>query len=77
MIMSEYLPLIAIAIFSSGMFLGVAITYFGFKLGFRANFEARLLEPDDMPDNKRLFGDTREPAEFELLKNGKELSDDD
>ena len=65
--MNNYLPFIAIAIFILGMALGVAITYCGFKLGFRANIEARLLE-DEVPDNSRLFRDIKEPAEFELLK---------
>lgn len=72
--MNNLLPFIAITIFIMGLVAGVVITYFGFKLGFRANFEARLLE-DDLPDGKRLFPDTKEPAEFELLR--KENEDED
>jgi len=72
--MSNYLLLLAVALFVAGMLTGVAITYFGFKLGFKANFEARLLE-DDVPDSKRLFRDRQEPAEFELLE--KEQDDED
>ena len=80
-IMNNLTPLIYISVFILGMVTGVMITYFGFKLGFRANIEARLLE-DEVPESKRLFGDLKEPAEFELLKkqeldNRPEERDDD
>ena len=65
--MTNLIQFIYIAIFVLGMALGVAITYFGFKLGFRANIEARLLE-DEVPESKWLHRDLKEPAEFELLK---------
>jgi len=66
--MNNLLPFIAIITsFVTGLVAGVAIAYFSFKLGFKANFEARLLE-DELPDSKRLFADKNEPAEFQLLR---------
>lgn len=72
--MNNLLPFIAIAIYVMGLASGVVIFHFGFKLGFKASFETRLLE-DDIPDSKRLFPDTKEPAEFQLLE--KEQEDDE
>ena len=74
--MNNLLPFIAIIIFVLGMVAGVAITYFGFKLGFRANAEARLLE-DEVPESKWLHRDLKEPAEFELLKGQEPDEDED
>ena len=66
--MNNLLPFIAIITsFVTGLVAGVMIAYFSFKLGFKANFEARLLE-DELPDSKRLFTDKNEPAEFQLLR---------
>lgn len=72
--MNNLLPFIAIAIYVMGLVSGVVIMHFGFKLGFRANIESRLLE-DEIPDSLRLFPDTKEPAEFQLLE--KEQEDDE
>jgi len=74
--MSNLAPFIYIAVFVLGLVAGVAITYFGFRLGFRANVEARLLE-DEIPESKRLFTDYKEPAEFELLNDRKETDEDE
>jgi len=72
--MGNLTAFIYIAIFIFGIASGVVITYFGFKLGFRANVEARLQE-DEVPESKRLFKDKEEPAELELLNhNRKEKS---
>jgi len=74
--MNNLTPFIYIAIFVLGMVLGVAITYFGFKLGFRANVEARLLE-NEVPESKWLHRDLKEPAEFELLEKPEPEEDED
>jgi len=74
--MNNLTPFIYIAIFVLGMVLGVAITYFGFKLGFRANIEARLLE-NEAPESKWLNKYIKEPAEFELLDKPEPEEDED
>lgn len=64
--MSEYIPIIC---FVAGTVAGAVLTYMGFKLGFRASFEIR--QSKDFPDeDKGLFKNTKDPAEFELLGKG-------
>lgn len=77
--MSDPTPYIYIGCFAAfilGMVTGIIIVYLGFKLGFRANIEARLLE-DEVPDNKRLFGEKHDPAEFELLEKQERKDEDE
>ena len=76
--MSELKPFIYILIFVAGMVVNTIALYLGYRFGFKAYIEARVQE-DDLPEEKRLFANKTEIAEFELLEDGdrKEEDEDD
>lgn len=58
--------LITIASFVTGLIVGVAVTTYGFKLGFKASYQIReTFGEEDLPDT--LLKKRVDPAEFDLL----------
>jgi hypothetical protein len=52
--------------FVSGLIAGVALTAYGFKLGFKASYQIReTISGEEMPD--KLLTNRKDPAEFDLL----------
>ena len=63
--MDKYIPIIC---FVAGTACGALLTYIGFRLGFRASFEIRQSKDYPEEEGKGIFKKTKDPAEFELLK---------
>ena len=61
----QYLPIIT---FITGLAVGMAAIYVGFKLGFKASYEIRSLA-DETTEGKGLFPSKKDPGEFELIKD--------
>jgi len=64
--MNDYIPIIC---FVAGIVTGAGLMYIGFKLGFRASFEIRQSKDFPEEEGKGLFKKSKDPAEFELLKD--------
>jgi len=62
-----YVPIIC---FVAGIVTGVIVTITGFRLGFRSSYEIRNYKEE--PENRGLFTNPKDPAEFELLEDTKE-----
>jgi hypothetical protein len=58
--------IITIASFVTGLIVGVAVTTYGFKLGFKASYQIReTFGEEEQPDT--LLKRRVDPAEFDLL----------
>ena len=63
--MDKYIPIIC---FVAGTVAGAGLMFIGFKLGFRASFEIRQSKEFPPDEDKGLFKQKKDPAEFDLLQ---------
>ncbi len=55
----------AVSLFAAGIAVGVWLTVFGYKLGWKASYQVR---GDPQDDDKSLFGTNEDSAELEILE---------
>ncbi len=67
--MSDYVPLICfVAGLGGGILIGVLTFRYGFLLGWKTSYEIRNQQAEPVDEDKGLFPDKKEPAEFELTE---------